>query len=152
MPGILNCVHGLLYIGNYGLFSGVTMVFILMFFSCKEKESELLTEGYTSDNGFYVGYDSDPDPIPLNEEFILGVEVFSDDSMSSPSSDITVEVDATMPEHQHGMNVSPEALEVSEGRFEAEGMLFHMTGDWEIVVYVTGNEGTEDIRFNLPLE
>ena len=128
------------------------MVFIFIVFSCKEKELGPLTEGYTSDSGFYVSYDSDPDPIPLNEEFVLGVEVYTDDSMSSPSSNITVEVDATMPEHQHGMNVSPEALEVSDGRFEAEGMLFHMAGDWEIVVYVTGDEGTEDIRFDVPLE
>jgi hypothetical protein len=41
-------------------------------------------------------------------------------------------VDATMPEHQHGMNYRPRLLEQEAGRWRADGLMFHMAGRWEL--------------------
>lgn len=127
------------------------MYFILLL-ACSDEEPKSLVSGYTSRDGYFVSYDTFPEPIPINEEFVLGVDVYLDDSQSDYPEGITVDVDAEMPEHGHGMNVQPEAISVSDGRFEAEGMLFHMTGYWEIIVYVNGDEGSEDIRFPVTLK
>ena len=120
--------------------------------ACKDDRKVYETEGFTSDNGFYVAYDTDPSPIPINEPFVLGIDVFTDDSKSERVSDITVDSDAEMPDHEHGMNLLPPTEEVGEGRFEADGFLFHMTGYWEIIVYVNGPDGSEDIRFPVDLQ
>ncbi|MEO9576153.1 MAG: hypothetical protein ABJ263_12430 [Tateyamaria sp.] len=41
-------------------------------------------------------------------------------------------VDAEMPAHQHGMNYIPTVVDLGEGAFRVDGMLFHMPGVWEI--------------------
>ncbi len=41
-------------------------------------------------------------------------------------------VDAIMPAHQHGMNYTPTVINLGEGAFRVDGMLFHMPGVWEI--------------------
>ena len=125
---------------------------LLTFLACEDDKAVFETEGFTSEGSYYVSYDTDPTPIPLNTPFVLGVEVYTDDSKSTPVSDITVDVDAEMPAHGHGMNVSIDAEDMGEGRFEAEGFLFHMSGYWEIIVYVNGEDGSEDIRFPVSLE
>ena len=41
-------------------------------------------------------------------------------------------VDATMPEHRHGMNYAPQVRRLPDGRWRAEGLMFHMPGRWAI--------------------
>lgn len=41
-------------------------------------------------------------------------------------------VDATMPEHRHGMNYAPQVRRMPDGRWRAEGLMFHMPGRWAI--------------------
>ena len=43
-----------------------------------------------------------------------------------------VRVDATMPEHKHGMNYAPTVQGGGNGRYRVEGLLFHMPGSWEV--------------------
>jgi hypothetical protein len=43
-----------------------------------------------------------------------------------------VRVDATMPEHKHGMNYAPTIKSLGDGRYRVDGLLFHMPGSWEI--------------------
>ena len=43
-----------------------------------------------------------------------------------------VRIDATMPEHKHGMNYAPTLKALGQGRYRVEGLLFHMPGDWEV--------------------
>jgi hypothetical protein len=50
-------------------------------------------------------------------------------------------VDATMPEHQHGMNYRPRLLDLGAGRWRAEGLMFHMAGRWELRFDVVGTDG-----------
>ena len=127
------------------------MLIVPLLIACGEEEKILETEGYTSDGGYYVRYDTNPSPIPVNAPFVLGIDVFTDESKSIRSLDITVDSDAEMPEHGHGMNLLPPTEEVEDGRFEADGFLFHMTGDWEIIIYVNGLDGSESIRFPVTL-
>ena len=56
-----------------------------------------------------------------------------------------VRVDATMPEHKHGMNYAPTIAGSGNGRYKVEGLLFHMPGSWEIAfdVRVPGEKGGE---------
>jgi hypothetical protein len=44
----------------------------------------------------------------------------------------TLRVDASMPEHQHGMNYRASVRPRGPGRFVAEGMLLHMPGHWQL--------------------
>ena len=44
----------------------------------------------------------------------------------------SLKVDATMPEHKHGMNYAPTIKSLGDGRYRVDGLLFHMPGSWEI--------------------
>ena len=54
-----------------------------------------------------------------------------------------VAIDASMPEHKHGMNYAPVIVSRGDGRFRAEGMLFHMPGTWEVVFDLRSDGTTE---------
>ena len=43
-----------------------------------------------------------------------------------------VGVDATMPEHKHGMNYATTIRSDGYGRYRVDGLLFHMPGSWEV--------------------
>lgn len=93
----------------------------------------------TSGGSWTVRYTPDPDPVPGNEEFALDFLVEDDDG---PAAGTTMLLTADMPEHGHGMNQTP-VLSGADGSFRADGMLFHMTGEWRLTVDVTGEAGTE---------
>ena len=56
-----------------------------------------------------------------------------------------------MPAHKHGMNTSPRLSALGAGRFEAEGMLFHMGGEWQLYVYVGTGQQMERAVFPVTL-
>jgi len=64
----------------------------------------------------------------------------------------TVRVDATMPEHRHGMNYRPSVTAQGGGRYRAEGLMFHMAGRWELVFEVRAGNATERLAQSLKLE
>ena len=70
-----------------------------------------------------------------------------DAAQTSLLSDAELSIDASMPEHQHGMNTVPVAAPNGDGTFFVEGMLFHMTGYWEISAEVTHGDTTETATF-----
>lgn len=49
-----------------------------------------------------------------------------------PADARLTKVDASMPAHRHGMNYRPSLTALGEGRYRAEGLMFHMAGDWEL--------------------
>ena len=54
-----------------------------------------------------------------------------------------------MPTHNHGMNVTPEAVDGGDGTWTATPFQFHMTGHWELTATVV-RDGVEDVaRFNV---
>ena len=63
-----------------------------------------------------------------------------------------VRVEATMPEHKHGMNYSPTVVPAGNGRFRVEGMLFHMPGSWELAFDVRSGEEIERLTHDVELK
>jgi hypothetical protein len=94
----------------------------------------------TTDGGTWViRYTPDPDPIPLSEPFSLALEVEG----PAPAG---LAVDAQMPAHGHGMPTLP-VVSGAEGAWTAEGLLFQMAGEWEILVAVEGDGQAERATF-----
>lgn len=58
-------------------------------------------------------------------------------------------VDAQMPDHVHGMNVAPTILMIEGGGVASEGMLFHMSGRWEVDVDIDDGETIERAQWDI---
>jgi len=72
-------------------------------------------------------------------------------TLCSPLGPVTeVRVDARMPAHRHGMNYRPRVSVQPDGGFRAIGLLFHMTGQWEILIEASVAGRSE--RISLPLD
>jgi hypothetical protein len=63
-------------------------------------------------------------PIAVGRAFAVEVR-------TCPYSAMLVEVDATMPEHRHGMNYRAKLLPVAPGQWRVEGLVWHMPGRWQ---------------------
>ena len=85
--------------------------------------------GYSSKETYWVELESIPAPIPFNEEFSLTVSVYKTDKATPFERTLNIDIDAQMPEHDHGMNQRP-ITEPSNSGIVADGFLFHMTGNW----------------------
>ena len=69
------------------------------------------------------------------------------------SSDLELlAVDAIMPEHKHGMNYRPTVVPGKDGRYRAEGFLFHMPGRWEVNFDVRSGGGNERLSHDIILK
>ncbi len=63
-----------------------------------------------------------------------------------------IEVVGGMPEHDHGLPTLPRVTEeLGDGDYKLDGMRFHMSGYWEIVVTITTDEGTSKVTISLQL-
>ncbi len=69
-----------------------------------------------------------PAKIVVGQHFVVEMWLCPEAGGAGPRS---VMVDAFMPEHRHGMNYKPTIKALEAGRFEAEGLMFHMPGRWE---------------------
>ena len=49
-----------------------------------------------------------------------------------PADAQLLRVDASMPEHRHGMNYRTSLKPLGDGRWRVEGLLWHMSGRWEL--------------------
>jgi hypothetical protein len=83
-------------------------------------------------------------PIVAGRHFALDVQV-------CPANATLVRVDATMPEHKHGMNYRPSLKSLGDGRWRAEGLMFHMPGRWALRLDVQANGRTEQLLDNILL-
>lgn len=99
------------------------------------------SSGATDGGTFLIEYTTDPSPIPLSEDFVLRTRVTDVDGRWV--DDATVVVTADMPAHGHGMNTTPTTEYDREGWYVTEGMLFHMPGDWQIVIDIAADETVE---------
>lgn len=76
------------------------------------------------------------DPVPaVSRPFALRITL-------CPARAELLRVDATMPEHRHGMNYRPRLQPAGPGAWTADGLLWHMPGRWELllVARVDGQE------------
>lgn len=57
---------------------------------------------------------------------------FAMDITVCPAAAELLRIDASMPEHRHGMNYRPSLTPQGPGHWRAEGLLWHMSGRWEL--------------------
>ena len=82
----------------------------------------------TESDRYVLAYRAHPVRIEVGRHFALDVAVCARNQAAKPD---TLRVDAHMPAHRHGMNYVPTVTMVRSGRWRAEGLLFHMPGEWE---------------------
>ncbi len=88
--------------------------------------------------------------VPLSEEFDLWVEVEAAGGDHAPAVGAQITVTADMPAHGHGMNQEPTVTANGDGSFLAAGMLFHMSGHWEVIIDLSEGGSTDSARLPLP--
>lgn len=91
---------------------------------------------------YTLAYRTRPDVIPAHAHFAMSVVVCPKPGAGPPEA---LRVDARMPEHRHGMNYRPSVRESAPGRYEVDGMMFHMTGRWELVFEIRADGRTDRI-------
>jgi hypothetical protein len=108
------------------------------------------TEGGT----WEVSITPEPDPLMSQMDFTLLVLVKRVDG-EALAADLSIEADAFMPEHGHGMlpEVQPTTSKLDgDGEFRVYGMNLLMGGLWEIYIDVKSGEKTERATFSVQVE
>ena len=98
---------------------------------------------------YAIAYRSTPSPIVIGQHFALDITVCPLGDARAP---LAVRVDASMPDHRHGMNYRPTVVAKGAGHYRAEGLLFHMGGKWEIAFDVRAAGMDERITSGWMLE
>ena len=97
---------------------------------------------------YLMAFRTDPLRIEVSEPFALVVNVCT--RRGGPAE--LLAVDANMPEHRHGMNYRAAIVAKGDGRFRAEGLLFHMPGRWEITFDVRAGDDSERLTHDIILQ
>ncbi|MGH8682398.1 MAG: FixH family protein [Burkholderiales bacterium] len=98
---------------------------------------------------FVLHYRPVPAPIVLGRHFAIDVVVCA--KAASPAVR-GLRVDATMPEHRHGMNYRATVAAKGGGRYVAEGLLFHMPGRWQLLFDVEARGSAARLATDIVLE
>jgi hypothetical protein len=77
---------------------------------------------------YVLGYRTVPPTIEIGKHFSVEAVVCPKAGGAAPKS---LAVDAQMPEHRHGMNYRAKVSSQGEGRYRADGLMFHMPGRWQ---------------------
>ena len=117
----------------------VLLILLLTQLSCPVSASP-----WTSRTGlFQASYESDLEPIVINAIHSWTLRVYDRDGAPVEGASITVE--GGMPIHDHGLPTAPRVTrELKPGHYRLEGLRFHMTGAWELVVTIESGD-TRDI-------
>lgn len=97
---------------------------------------------------YMIAFRPDPLRIELGEPFALILNVCTKNGRPAE----LMAVDAQMPEHRHGMNYRPGIVAAPDGRYRAEGLVFHMPGRWEITFDVRAGEESERLTHDIILK
>jgi hypothetical protein len=106
----------------------------------------------SNDGAWTVVYKVDDPGIRRGETFDLDAWVFVSGDASKPRADVSLAVDAAMPQHGHGMNRVPKIEKLPDGGFRAEGLLFHMPGKWELYFDVARGPLVERAQVDVEVE
>ncbi len=77
-----------------------------------------------------IAWRADPQKIPVGRHFAIDIVACAKTGAPAASG---ISVDARMPSHGHGMNYKAGIKAIGEGHYRAEGLLFHMPGNWELM-------------------
>jgi hypothetical protein len=89
---------------------------------------------------YTVAWQTAPSPPRVGEHFVVDFAVCPKAGARPAGS---VAIDATMPDHRHGMNYRPSVAALAPGRYRAQGLLFHMPGRWVVVFDIVAGTATE---------
>jgi len=113
-------------------------------------EGNFTTEAISDGGSYRLTYATDPATIPFNDYFTMTLSVYDGTDTTTALTDVeSVWVDITMPDHDHGMNVTPVITNNGGGTFTVDPALFHMTGRWVVDVAVTRNGAAELAQFDI---
>lgn len=94
---------------------------------------------------YMIAFRPDPIRVEVGQPFALIMNVCT---RSGEPAEL-VRVDATMPEHKHGMNYGATVASQGNGRYRVEGLLFHMPGSWEVAFDVRSGEEIERLTHDI---
>lgn len=95
-----------------------------------------------------LAMESKPVEIPVaRRRFSLELKITSTRGEKDEMRAVTI--DAQMPEHHHGMNVAPTITLERGGSARADGMLFHMSGKWEVDVDIDDGFTVERAQWDI---
>lgn len=97
-----------------------------------------------ADGGVRLAWQAQPPQLQVGQPFVLLVSL-------CPADATLLSVDAHMPEHRHGMNYRPSVLALGDGRWRAEGLLWHMSGRWELEMVVQTAAGRQTVKHSVTL-
>lgn len=98
---------------------------------------------------YVLAYRTRPGKISVSQHFAVEIAVCPKSGQAPPES---VRVDGFMPEHNHGMNYKTVVKSLGGGRFDAEGMMFHMPGKWDFIFEVRGGGNTDRMTATVMLQ
>jgi len=98
---------------------------------------------------YVLAYRTQPEQIRVGVHFSVAVSVCVKGGAPAPES---MRVDAHMPEHRHGMNYRTVVERADEGRYHAEGLMFHMPGRWEYVFELRAGGFTDRVTDSIVLD
>ncbi len=97
--------------------------------------AELAGARRVESKGYVLAYRTEPEKIKIGEHFAIDLVLCAKEGGAEPAS---IRVDASMPEHRHGMNYRASVTRRGLHQHRAEGLLFHMPGRWEFAFDVQG--------------
>jgi hypothetical protein len=111
------------------------------------------TQSILSNGGAWrIAYRTDPTPPERGTLFSVEAWVCATAEPDRLRQDVTLVIDAAMPQHQHGMSRVPTIAPTESGSFRSQGLLFHMAGDWELYFDVTQGAVTERAQVEIDVE
>lgn len=105
--------------------------------------------GWIQSDGILVVYRTRPAQIEVGRHFTIEAIVCTRGDAVQATG---LAVDALMPNHLHGMNYRPRVSAQGDGRYVAEGLLFHMPGRWRLLFDVEVPSGSERMWQDIELE
>jgi hypothetical protein len=98
---------------------------------------------------YAVAWRTAPSAVAIGQHFAVDLTVCPLGKAATPR---TVRVDASMPEHRHGMNYRTTVVARGPLKYRADGLLFHMSGRWEIAFDVVSANATERVTSSVVVE
>ena len=105
---------------------------------CESGPTRIRAEG----RALSIAFTTQPAPIKVGELFSLEATLCPKAGASAVRA---FKVDASMPDHRHGMNYQPSVVRSGENSYTASGLMFHMPGRWQLVFEVDSAGGRERI-------
>lgn len=97
---------------------------------------------------YALAFRTQPEKVAIGSHFAVELAVCANEGAATPE---TVRVDAHMPEHRHGMNYKT-TVTGGNGKYRAEGLMFHMPGRWEYIFELRAGGATERLTTSVVVQ